>query len=232
MILITRPIENSDETAKALMAMGHEIYCEPMLTIFPLADDEDELDVAIFTSGSSVACIPETLVDLQPIVVAVGDRTAEKAKKRGFQTVSSTDGNVQDLLQWICANIPKDKKIVHFCGQDHVGDLVAHLKNAGFMAKEKITYMALPQMRFTKDLENKLNQGVIRSALFFSPRTAKVFMENVKSYGLLPQLADLKAFCLSQAVSNCLPMGSWKKILVAEAPTQASLFKLIESEYR
>ncbi|MBP6985419.1 MAG: uroporphyrinogen-III synthase [Alphaproteobacteria bacterium] len=233
MILITRPLAQSLETGTLLQSRGFNYFCEPMLRIhFQASGEEEKISVAIFTSAHGVAGIGEDIVSQQPIVIAVGQATAEKAEARGLKNVAYTHGNSQEVYEWICQHIEKTQTIRHFCGQHHAGEIVSRLQGLGYKADERVVYKAEPVYEISDELECKLNQGVIRSALFFSSRTATVFVENIKQKGMVASMASVKAFCLSQPIADCLQREMWQKVIVADKPTQACLLEQIESEYR
>jgi uroporphyrinogen-III synthase len=64
--------------------------------------------------------------------------------------------------------------------------------------------------------------------VFYSPRTAKCFVEIIQQYKLIKFLSGITALCLSSAVSNVINSFDWHRIVTAVKPAQAELFKLID----
>jgi uroporphyrinogen-III synthase len=235
MILVTRPEPEAGSTIALLHAMGKQSLWEPMLVIDPIKTQPkiDSFQVAFFTSGNGVKFVAGDIVEAQPQVLVVGDATANLAKARGFKNVLSAGGNVDDLyelaLKVLC---PQTDKLIHFCGKTRYGDLVSRLVNQGFDAEERLVYRTRARRTLTKKTKNYLQQGDVRSALFFSPRTATVFMKNLNKYGLTHVVSHMTAFCISPAVAEQLQKFGWGKIVVAKYPTQNALLDLINSEDR
>lgn len=226
MILVTRPVVQTNETAEILRGQGHEVLCEPMLEIVPVGQGfVGDLQAILLTSVNAVEFLPEG----QPLVLAVGDKTAQAACDAGFAYVHSAGGCVDDLHELALKMLKPDLgPIMHFCGQDVTGDLVEKLQTQGFKAERHVVYSAQGVENLTKSLQTHLKQGDVRSALFFSPRTATVFMQNLNRAGLMSAINDVTAVCMSSAVAEPLSAGDWKKILIAEHPSQDALLNLID----
>ncbi len=231
MILITRPMPEAQETADLLK--GRQTLCAPMLMIEPvLTQQVDDFHVALFTSGNGVRHVDDFIVKRQPQVLTVGDATAELARQRGFEKVRSAQGNVDDLFSLAKEILDPNDKAIHFCGATHRGNLVGRLNNAGFNASQIHAYKALEMNTLPEETISALMAKRVRSALFFSPRTATVFMKNLNNHGLIDCLSEMTAFCISPAVANQLPVGQWNAVKIAKRPTQSALFELIYDQDR
>jgi len=231
MILITRPMPEAQETADLLKGM--QTLCAPMLMIEPVSlKPVGDFQIALFTSGNGVRHVDEAIIQRQPQVLTVGDATAELARLRGFEKVCSAQGNVDDLFTLAKKILDPNDKIIHFCGAMHTGDLVGRLNNAGFNASQIHVYNALEVYTLTKEAISALMAKRVRSALFFSPRTATVFMKNLINHGLIDCLSEMTAYCISPVVANQLPAGQWNAVKIAKRPTQSALFELIYDQDR
>ncbi|CAN5303543.1 uroporphyrinogen-III synthase [soil metagenome] len=109
-VWITRTAPGAERTAQAVRAAGFEPLVSPLLIANPLfaTPDIGSLDnvaALAFTSVNGLA-----FADLSPrrdwLVFAVGDRTAQAARDRGFTDVVSAGGDANELArliarQWI-----------------------------------------------------------------------------------------------------------------------------------
>jgi uroporphyrinogen-III synthase len=234
MILITRPLPEAQTTAELLQAKGFQTIVEPMLVVEPVVPTTlpEDYNVALFTSGNGVRYVPEDVVRKQPMVLTVGDASAELAKARGFKQVHSAGGDVDALFE-LCTKMldPQLHKIIHFAGVISYGALVERLLVEGFQADERLIYEAHAREELGQDTIRHIKQGSIRSALFFSPRTAKVFMKNFKAHGLMQNLSHMTAYCISSAVADQLG-ASWGRVVIADEPNQEAVINLIYLENR
>ena len=118
-ILVTRPQPDNEKTGASLRARGFEVLLAPMLRFEPVAlPDEPTADYAavIVTSANALRAVEPQLAEyglLDLPLFAVGERTAAAARKAGFGSVISADGDGADLRDLVVAQAgkwAKDKK--------------------------------------------------------------------------------------------------------------------------
>src|SRR5882757_2691384 len=118
-ILVTRPQPDNEKTGASLRARGFEVLLAPMLRFEPVAlPDEPSADYAavIVTSANALRAVEPQLAEyglLDLPLFAVGERTAAAARKAGFGSVISADGDGADLRDLVVAQAgkwAKDKK--------------------------------------------------------------------------------------------------------------------------
>jgi uroporphyrinogen-III synthase len=68
-----------------------------------------------------------------------------------------------------------------------------------------------------------LRDGRLDAAMFFSPRTAGLFLELAQG---LP-VAGLTAFCISPNTARALPHGAFADVRVAAKPNQTAMLDLV-----
>jgi len=103
------------------------------------------------------------------------------------------------------------------------GDLAASLQAKGFAVTRLVAYEAEAARALSTPAQHALTAGMLDAALFYSPRTARIFATLVRAGGLAPSLAAVTAGCLSEAVSDALHSLPWQRIVVANAPTEDAL---------
>ena len=118
-ILVTRPQPDNEKTGASLRARGFEVLLAPMLRYEPVAlPDEPTADYAavIVTSANALRAVEPQLAEYGLLglpLFAVGERTAAAARKAGFGSVISADGDGADLRDLVVAQAgkwAKDKK--------------------------------------------------------------------------------------------------------------------------
>lgn len=233
MILLTRPADEAKLTADLLQARGYKTFTDPMLLIEAIPNNEPigHPQAVLFTSANGVRCAPIDLLEHCDQVFTVGDATAHEARSRGFKDVRNAQGNADDLLALCISRLdPAQGPLIHYVGDVSRGNLVERLKNKGFQAEERIVYKSNAVDNLNPETQVFLTNGKITSALFFSPRTAKVFMQNLERHGLQDCLSKVAAYCLSASVAEELKQGSWAEVRIAQKPDQDSLLELIHPE--
>lgn len=231
MILITRHQDEAWQTVELLQARGYETHVDSQLDIQPqdAGDLPDALQAALFTSMNAVGFVDPVMMSQVPKTLVVGKATAERAMARSFHNVEYAHGNVESLLELCKKELrPEDGPVVHFCGDVTRGNLVERLKLLGLDAHERVVYKSVAKMHLDLGTIELLKGHKITSALFFSPRTAKVFMENLNRHGLGPCVKTLTAFCLSQAVAEPLRNEGWGRVCVSRRPEQEALLDLLD----
>jgi len=236
-ILITRPIEDAEALAEILKEKGHEVFIEPMLDIYVLEDARSDIEESlssnpqaiILTSGNGARALAH-LTDKKNIpVIAVGEASAMAARHRGFKDVFSANGDIEKLEHYIIENCDKDKgSLVHIAGSVVAGDLQGNLEKFGFKVDRIISYMAKPVRYLSDGLINKLKKNQLDTVLFYSPRTAKIFVDRIIQEGVEENMKNISAFCLSTRVEDMISKIEWSEISRAEYPTQSDLLDMLE----
>ena len=101
-VLVTRPHPDNEATARALRERGFAAVLAPMLRFEPVASGEIDADVAgvIVSSANALRAAGAELGPLLKLpLFAVGDHTADEARRLGFAEVMSADGDA-DRLRW------------------------------------------------------------------------------------------------------------------------------------
>lgn len=227
-VLVTRPREDAEETARQLAACGHQALIAPMLaTQFhdgPLLS-LDGVQAVLATSANGVRALARRSLRRDVPLFAIGPQTAQAAAAAGFVSVRNADGDARKLgqaaLEWAR---PAAGPLLHVHGGQDAGALADGLRQAGFAVTEEVLYAVVPQA-LPPDAIAALRKGAIDAALFYSPRSAKVFRDCVLKETL--PTASLLAICISQATALALAPLSFHEVRVANAPNQAALLACI-----
>lgn len=231
-LLVTRPREDAQSLAQALVARGIEPLIEPMIDIVdepgpPLT--RDTAQAILFTSANGVRALRRRnrgdLSELLALpVLTVGNATAHAAREAGFAQVESAAGDVAALVSLTMARLsPEGGPLLHITGSQVAGDLAGRLTNAGFAMRREAIYRASPARQLSSATLEGLRLSQIDAVTFFSPRTAAAFVTLCRDMDAAPLLQTVVAVCLSPAVAEVVSAVSWRAILVAPRPDQDAL---------
>lgn len=229
--LITRPQEDSADLAIALARRGIAPILAPMMRIeYASADIETEIAPAqaiLFTSRNGVRAFSRVSPRRDIAAFAVGDSTAALARDNGFVNVESANGDNADLARLVIDRlVPSDGMLFHAAGATIAGDLSGALDKAGFRTVRRTLYNAKAVDRLA-DTATAMRNGELDYVLFFSPRTARIFVELVAAARLGDACRSLTAVCLSDAVASEVASLAWKDIGVADLATTDAVLNVI-----
>jgi uroporphyrinogen-III synthase len=230
-IAVTRPLPESERTAGALRARGHDVLVAPLLRVEAIAADlSGTWGAVIVTSANAPGAIAgnparDALVGFP--LVAVGRRSAEAATAAGFSDVTSAGGDVHDLVRLLAARRADSKApLLYLAGEDRAADLVGELSARGLASEMRVVYRAVTAP-FPPALIAALQAGEIDAVLHFSRRSADNYLSGASEAALSEMALAPRHFCLSAAIAAPLAAAGAAKIWVASGPTEASLLDLV-----
>ncbi len=230
-VLITRPADVAQKMADRLVSNGIECVLDPML-IPVRADnvvfmDRHAEDGFIFTSPRAVEyfCDLSFQVNFDMPAYCVGEKTAQKAKDRGFENVTAGPGGSADLAKLIMEKAEPGARLMHPCGEHVEDNFYETLKEDGFIVAPLQVYRMDRAPRMQEDALVSIRTGDISSVVFFSKRTAAAFAALAEEHGVMDHMHDVNAICISDPVTEALKFADWKKILVSDEKTENGLIK-------
>lgn len=208
-LIITRPEPDGARFAATMQeGIDVKVILSPLIEIVPL-DAKCQADEVIFTSANGVAQAAR-LGLTSGRAWCVGDRTAEMARKAGFDAVSA-QGNAEDLVALILEAAPKGA-LAHIRGTEARGDLGPRLRAEGINCVDVVAYDQVPTT-LSDDALNAI-RGVAPVIIpLFSPRSAGLLLEQVT---IGPHVTVV---AMSKAVANRL--GSVGAHVIAEPTAKA-----------
>ncbi|WP_152415202.1 uroporphyrinogen-III synthase [Caenispirillum salinarum] len=238
-VLITRPLADARTTADLMRDRVVEPVIEPLFSIstIPAAKvDTTGAQGFLITSANGARSLAETLGRDHPEAFAlpaycVGDASAATARERGFSQVRSADGDVTALAGLVRAKArPEDGVLVHAAGTHVAGDLAGLLEDAGFTVRRQRLYETRQAVALSRETADLLATKGVHAALFYSPRTAKIFVDLARKAKVADACADIVAYCLSQAVADDLRPIPFARVRTAAEPNQDSLLALFDAD--
>jgi uroporphyrinogen-III synthase len=208
-LLVLRPEPGASATVARARAQGLEAIAVPLFRIESIeweAPDPARFDGLLLTSANALRSGGAQLQSLKTLpVCAVGEATAEAARKAGFRVAATGDSGVDALLASI-----GELKLLHLCGED---------RRAPQAASQQITaiaaYRAVP-------VEADLGTVKGAVALIHSPRAGRRFAQ------LAEDRASTIVAAISAAAAEAVGEG-WRAVETAERPTDDALLALAAS---
>ncbi|HVV64521.1 MAG TPA: uroporphyrinogen-III synthase [Rhizomicrobium sp.] len=230
-VLVTRPIEDALRTAERLKARGHEAVVAPLLSVSFRSGPEiplDDVQAVLVTSANGVRALAQRTPRRDIPVFAVGDQTAAAAREAGFSLVNNAEGDARALAS-AAARWAKSGRgtLLHASGADGGGALTTSLREQGFQTQKMDLYDIVPARDIPQELRERIGRGEIGAALFFSPRSARVFRDCATAARL--DLGAMTAVCISQAAKSALAPLALRDIRVAARPDMDAILDRLES---
>lgn len=230
-VLITRPAEDSAETAAAVAALGYQPLCAPVLAIHDtdsMLPDPALYQGLIFSSANGIRAFirrrPLAAYFSLPVFV-VGNHTADIARAAGFTNVRNAKGTMQDLIALVQNRVTAPFRLLHLRGADVREDPAATT-----LPIDGITlYRAAPVTSLDPAALAALRAGKVEAVLFYSARSAESFVSALKNDWPEADLRATKALCLADSVVESLHRFNWAAIHVSLTPDQVGILRLLKS---
>lgn len=236
-ILVTRPRQDAQPLAAELRERGHDVLVAPMLTIEAQAAPADiettlaQAQAILVTSLNGMRRLSEITTRRDLTIAAVGESTARLARESGFCNIAAAGGTAEQLAALAGARFqPNGGPLVHVSGAVIAGDIGGTLERARLYLSPRRPLSGRGGARPARaTLPPALADGHVDAAMFFSPRTARIFAEHVRAAGLERHVARSVAFCLSEAVAEAARLLPWRATPVATETTRESMLALVDA---
>jgi uroporphyrinogen-III synthase len=230
-IVLTRPREDSERTATALRAKGHDVLIAPLLRVEAVdAKLRTNWGGIVITSANAAAALAtnaarDGLIKLP--LYAVGKRTADAAREVGFTDIVTAGGDVRDLLRTIVARRADEKgPLLYLAGEDRSGDLIGDLTVRGIAAEMAVIYRAAAAP-FPGALIDALKAGAVDAVLHFSRRSAETYLAGAAAAQIAEAALAVRHYCLSAQIAAPLAAAGAARVDIAKKPDGAGLIELL-----
>ena len=217
-ILLTRPLEDSQELILRFKSLGHQVSHLPLINI-EKKDYENinlnEFKGIIFTSANAIKNLDVSKINKNIFCFCVGEATEKIVKEKGFQNIFTASGNVANLKEIILQNF--DQKIgnlVYVSGEIISYDLESELKKEGYTIKRIITYKVNSNQILSDEFIKELKSSIPEIVFIYSENSARSYLNLLKKYNLLDIWMETNLMCLGEKASSVLNEIKWKKIFL------------------
>ncbi|EJT03550.1 uroporphyrinogen-III synthase [Rhizobium sp. CCGE 510] len=233
-VLVTRPAHSAEKTAQRLRDMGHEPLLLPLRQ--PLHDSAAAATALARTSGAIAVTSAEAVrvisalgEQLRPHLArplfAVGETTAEEARKLGFRSVASSKGNGRDLADLVAAQ--GDGRLLYLAGMPRAETFEAGLRQRGIRFSVAECYRMQPVVPGPAEIEGIFSSRRPEVILFYSRQTAEDFFGVPELRSALPDDSEIRLLCLSEAVAQAIPTALKKSVMISPMTDEKSLLSLL-----
>ena len=217
-ILITRPLDDSEEIILKFRDLGHKVSHMPVIEIEKVSFqdiDFGEYKALIFTSANSLKFLDTKKIHKKVFCFCVGLATEKKALQLGFQNVITAEGNVRNLEELILQNFnSSDGKILYISGEVISNDLDKNLNLKGYNVKRIINYKTKPIQKLDDKFIQSLKLNIPQIVYIYSKSSAESFLNLSKYYDLNDYWMNTNLMCMSEKTSSVLNKIKWKKIFL------------------
>ncbi|PRD53241.1 uroporphyrinogen-III synthase [Phyllobacterium myrsinacearum] len=230
-VLVTRPLPAATRTADRLRAQGYVPLLLPLTEIVPLnpASPEGTFNALVATSANALAHASDALLApyLQLPCFTVGEATADAARARGFETVTTGDGDGESLAQTIVEELCSGASILYLTGRVRSPGFERAVAKAGFPCASLAVYDTISVSYTTEFLIKTLGSRNIDYCLLYSQMSSDVLSTLIKA-ARLAELFDKTLFlCLSRRIADGLKGLNAPSIGIARRPDEDALFDLL-----
>ena len=231
-VLVTRPDEEGLALANQLKTVGKKILLEPVLIVenLPVKDlSYDKTQAYVITSANSIKALLNLRPDLEIPLFAVGNASAIAARKSGFKTVYSADGDADDLAKLVDDILnPSEGDLLYISGKTQSGNLFKKLSSLGFGVSEVVVYETIPRKSLSPATVAAIKNDQVDTILLYSSKTAEVLIKLIRKSRLVRQCKKITIICLSKGIADVAKNLNWYNVLVSDKPTQESMLGLLE----
>ena len=232
--LLTRSIKQSNELKKNINLKNFNFLNCPMLKIKPIKLTKNQIkeikvaDAIIFSSANAVNISRNYLNSFSNKVFCVGDDTKVACLKNNIKNVSSSDGNINDLINLITKKIKdRSKKLVYISAKKTAVNLPLILKSKKIYVKKIVIYESKKIKTIQKPILDLIRLNKLNFVTFFSKKTVITFNQLILKYKLQRYLMNTECISLSNSIEQIAKKNNFKKYYVSSNPDRKSFLKLI-----
>ena len=214
-IILTRPLNDTENLMQELFSLGHKIMHIPTLKIKNANLEKiniEDYNALVFTSSNAVRNLNVNGKKENIKCFCVGSVTEKVARISGFTKTISASGNVNALKNLIINSkeLKRNDKLAYICGDQITLELDKELEKEGFKVKKIINYFSEKITSLNNaniDLIKKYPPNVI---FVYSLRSAESFNSIVANYSLAPMMTQSVVMCISKKIVDFFKKAGWK----------------------
>ena len=195
-ILLTRPLKSSQKIAKNLAHKNISSLVQPLFSIIQVKNLQPEtrfLQAVLITSSAAVFALKKLAINLNILILTVGEKTAAAAKKLGYKNVLAANNSAALLLDLALEKLSANQGLVlYLSGEIITLDLAKELNEKDFLAEKIVVYKTVEKENFSIKTISEIQSGNIAEVWLYSKNSAKIFYKLAGKHNLLECLKELK----------------------------------------
>ncbi len=237
-LIITRPLEESNQTVTSLSAIGYDCLIEPILSFSVRTNSKSQvikslkenLSAIIITSKRALFTLVKFSINFELPIIIVGQENALYAKKNGFSNIINISQDSIELVNFIISNYnTKGTNFLYLSAAKVSGNIKENLILAGYNIKRLPIYEMTASKELSQQTINKILSQQIHGILFYSQRTAKIFINLLIKHKLISYCKLINIYCLSSNIAKEFDNNYFLKIKYCKFPNHSSMLELINS---
>ena len=230
-ILVTRPRADAPRTAAALRRRGLRPLCAPALTVELLDRPPPamaRIDGLVVSSANAVRALTSRggpggmALGPAALTLAVGDRTAEAARRAGLPNPLSAGADARALAGLCAERLPPGASVLQLAGEGLGLALTDELRRLGHAVARWETYRTVHARRLDMAARWLIGRRRASGTLLLSPRSASGFARLLSRHDLWTRGRELRFACISQATAQSLldsaPPNRLLNLCIAQRP--------------
>lgn len=237
-IILTRPYDDSVSLKKRIeKETNHKCIISPLLEIEYLNREINipENSNLIFTSSNGVVAFANLTDERDYNVITVGATSKKVAEDLGFKNISSATHNRSKfsgevaLVNFIKSNYKPLESFVHISAEVTKGNLEKLLLKNGFNYQKEILYKA-HRKPLSQEVLNLINSGEKIIILFFSERTAKIFVRQMLEMeeNSFTGFSNIIAVCFSRNIADAISDMDFAEVTYPKFVNTKSVITLLK----
>jgi|APCry1669189034_1035192.scaffolds.fasta_scaffold02672_5 uroporphyrinogen-III synthase len=225
-ILITRPYNIGINSQNKISKLGKKSLLIPLIKIkyLNIEISDSNYDYIVVTSQNAIATFRNNLWMKDKCILVVGGKTRDLLLQKNCKKILLCEENVSDLINNMYTKISSVSNILYICG-DHLSyDLEGSLKSNSYNITSKVVYTSDAITELSKNEIAQINE-VVEIVMFYSPRTAKIFVDLALKYNLYTR--NKIAICISNKCANNIVKLQWMGVKIASSPNEIKMLELI-----
>ena len=213
-ILLTRPLDDSEELILRFKSLGHKVSHLPVINVDPIVYNEpnyNEFKGIIFTSANAIKNLNTSKINKNIKCFCVGSLTERSLRIKGFNNTVAASGTVNALKNLILNSEKNIKNLAYLCGDFISFELDKELIKEGYKVKKIINYSSKKIIELNDENLDLIKKYFPDVTLIYSQRSAESFNEIVRKYSLLELMTQCKVMCISKKIEEFLKSKGWKK---------------------
>ncbi len=214
-IILTRPLNDTENLMNELFNLGHKIMHVPTLKITSANIEPLNIknyNALVFTSSNAVKNLQVIGEKKNIRCFCVGSVTEKVARLSGFSNTISASGNVNALKNLMLSSkeLKKNDKLAYICGDQITLELDKELRREGFKVNKIINYFS-EKITSLNDANIDLIKKYPPNVIFvYSLRSAESFNSIVANYSLAPMMTQSIVMCISKKIIDFFKKAGWK----------------------
>jgi uroporphyrinogen-III synthase len=227
-VLLTRPVEEAERTARRLARVGCSALIAPVLELaaVPAILGDDAFDAVVATSAQAIrfADFSDEIMRRNTPLWAVGERTAREAQARGWTRIEVVAKDSAALAQAL-ALCPAARTWLYLAGAPRSPALEEAMKAQNKRLSMVVVYESRPVEMLPAVAAQALRAEAIDAVLHFSPRSASVFVDLVRAEHLVAAAQRPLHVAISPRAAE--PLDGFPNVRAAARPDEASMLETL-----